>query len=112
MELGRWGRRLLLTYRVDVDCRRGDRAWQGAPRLSYSLSLRAREAERRQQGRSSCSTCASRRCGAAPLAGAGVFDLAKLVVAIQGDDGAIASCSSSAYKESASKRTSTRQRLD
>ena len=58
------------------------------PRLSYSLSLRAREAERRQQGRSSCSTCASRRCGAAPLAGAGVFDLAKLVVAIQGDDGA------------------------
>src|SRR5579863_8048804 len=67
---------------------RSDASAEICPRLSYSLSLRAREAERRQQGRSSCSTCWRRRCGAAPLAGAGVFDLAKLVVSIQGDDGA------------------------
>ena len=49
---------------------------------------RAREGERRQQQGSSCSTCAGRRCGAATLAGAGVSDLAKLLVVIQGDDGA------------------------
>ena len=56
------------------------------PRSPYSLSLRPRA--RQSGGNNSCSTCASRRCGAAALAGAGVSDLAKLLVAIRGDDGA------------------------
>ena len=59
-----------------------------SPFTLIAVLTRAREGERRQQQGSSCSTGASWRCGAATLAGAGVSDLAKLLVAIRGDDGA------------------------
>ena len=73
------------SYRV-IDINAG-KFCSGHIDLNRCPYARARQSGGNNRG-STCSTCTSRRCGAEALAGTGVSDLAKLSVAVRGDDGA------------------------